>query len=832
VETPILKETSAKGRVITTGNFHGVMRSEVGLKLLPRPDFLSFSLPDTHIVLITNDGSELTTRVLRQLEKTGNRILVLNLPDIDNPVTQNAVHLAAHTDEAVQAALAGIRTQYGEVGGFIHIHPHFEFQNGQFTQHFPAERNIVKTLFFLAKHLQKPLNELGKQQRANFMTITRIDGLLGQGDRGNISFIGGGIKGLVKSLNLEWPAVFCRALDLQPELPAEKMAAQVMAEWHDADVSLVEVAFSEEGRKTTSVRPVEVPERASVTTTVSSGSVFLVSGGARGVTATCVIEMVKAFQCKFILLGRSSYDFEVPDYAKEEREEGLLKRLIMNDLKERGEKPGLPAVKRIYKDIVAKREIDDTITQIRANGGQVAYVQGDVTDPASFLEALQTVVRDFGNITGVIHGAGRLADKYIQDKTQADFENVLAVKLDGLLSLLQAVNIQQLDHLILFSSVAGFYGNVGQTDYAIANEILSQAARLFKVNHPDTHISAINWGAWDSGMVSGELKAQFEVAGVTLINSEGGAAMLVNELNVDYAGQPQLIIGGMLPPAVSYLGSDLKNYRIHRKIKLDDNPFLNHHVIKGNPVLPLVTATGWMSQTAMKLYPDYRVFKVENIRLFKGIVFDGNHPEDYVVELKELEKNEERIVFQTAIWSEGKKLPAYHYKGTATLLNRKVEREAPKFFPELSGTYEATDGAILYQDGTLFHGKYYQGILQILDCTDQQVVMSCKAPEVPLSGQGQFPVRSVNTFFTDIQYQGMVVWVKRFLDGAKCLPLQTDSVTDYKTVPFEKELFVHVKIREASSFKVAADCTVYDESGTVYQRTEGVAVAVSKQLVW
>ena len=140
--------------------------------------------------------------------------------------------------------------------------------------------------------------------------------------------------------------------------------------------------------------------------------------------------------------------------------------------------------------------------------------------------------QQLGAVTGLIHGAGRLADKYIQDKSESDFNNVLSVKLDGLLALLASVNLHKLDHLILFSSVAGFYGNVGQTDYAIANEVLSTAAPVVQ-NQPPKHprFPPSTGAPGDSGMVSGELKAQFEAAGVTLVNSEGGAAMLVNELN-------------------------------------------------------------------------------------------------------------------------------------------------------------------------------------------------------------------------------------------------------------------------------------------------------------
>ncbi|MEZ5043242.1 MAG: SDR family NAD(P)-dependent oxidoreductase [Saprospiraceae bacterium] len=781
---------------------------------------------------MTNEGSALTAKVVAALEKVGHRVVVLNLPNTTPIPSTASVDLLAHSDQAVQTAISAIQVQYGTVGSFLYLHPHFECQHGQFAQHFPAERELLKSLFFLAKHLQAPLNALGQKQRANFMTVTRLDGKLGQGKRGNVSVLGGGITGLVKSLNLEWSPVFCRALDIQPELSSDQIATQIVAELHDADVAHIEVAFSEEGRKTTSVQPVKVPENAIIRTTVTTDAVFLVSGGARGVTATCVIEMAKAFQCKFILLGRSSLDYELPAYANDAADESNLKRLIMNDLIAKGEKPSLPKVKAIYQDIVAKKEIDETIGQIQAAGGQVAYLQGDVTRLASFQQELAALTPAFGKITGILHGAGRLADKYIQDKTEADFENVLSVKLDGLLSLLQTVPLDQLDHLILFSSVAGFYGNVGQTDYAMANEILSKAGWLFKTNHPKTHVSAINWGAWDSGMVSGELKAQFEAAGVSLVNSAGGAAMLVNELNVDYADQPQMIIGGTLPAAISYISEDLKTFRIRRNLTLEENTFLNHHVIQGKAVLPVVNAVGWMSQACENLYPDFRVFSVEDTKLFKGIVFDGTQKENYLIELKEIEKNKEEIIFETTVLSEGEKLPTYHYKAKVVLLNKQIKREAPVFTPTLSGTYQPTNGAVLYQDGSLFHGKYFQGIEQILDLTEKQIILSCKAPMVPLAAQGQFPVKSVNTFFADIQYQGMVVWVQRFMEGAKSLPLQTDSAVLYEKIPFEKALFVQVTIEEATDFKMVATCTVYDQTGKVYMQTKGATVTVSKQLSW
>jgi NAD(P)-dependent dehydrogenase (short-subunit alcohol dehydrogenase family) len=71
---------------------------------------------------------------------------------------------------------------------------------------------------------------------------------------------------------------------------------------------------------------------------VYPSSVVLVSGGARGITAECVIKLAERAKCKFILLGRSSV-IELPPYARNGYQEADLKRLIMEDLLASGSKP-------------------------------------------------------------------------------------------------------------------------------------------------------------------------------------------------------------------------------------------------------------------------------------------------------------------------------------------------------------------------------------------------------------------------------------------------------------------------------------------------------------
>ena len=72
---------------------------------------------------------------------------------------------------------------------------------------------------------------------------------------------------------------------------------------------------------------------------------------------------------------------------------------------------------------------------------------------------------------------------------------------------------------ILFTSVAGRYGNAGQTDYAAANETLNRLAWELKRDWPHVAVKAINWGPWaqtttGAGMVTPAVRAQFEGRGL------------------------------------------------------------------------------------------------------------------------------------------------------------------------------------------------------------------------------------------------------------------------------------------------------------------------------
>ena len=132
----------------------------------------------------------------------------------------------------------------------------------------------------------------------------------------------------------------------------------------------------------------------------------------------------------------------------------------------------------------------------------------------------------------------------------------------------------------------------------------------------------------------------------------------------------------------------------------------------------------------------------------------------------------------------------------------------------------------------MFHDAYFQGVERILELNEKGLVMECYLPNVDAEAQGQFPVRTVNSFLTDIQYQAMLIWVRRFHDAAS-LPLNTKLVEVFEVLPFDTPFRVALEVKSSSAFKMECDIVAFDgESGKVFMQSKGAEVTVSKGLKW
>lgn len=551
---------------------------------------------------------------------------------------------------------------------------------------------------------------------------------------------------------------------------------------------------------------------------INQNSVCLVSGGGRGITAQAAIALSRQYQCKFILLGRSAITPE-PQWAQNCGREIELKKRILEHLLQQEQKPTPKMVQREYKSIAATREIEQTLQQISQAGGQAEYLSVDVTDAYAVSQQISTVEKRLGKVNAIIHGAGNLADKPIEKKTEGDFDIVYTPKVKGLENILNCINPNQLNCLVLFSSVVGFYGNAGQTDYAIANEILNKTAYLIKQKYPQCHTVAINWGPWDSGMVSPELKRAFSDRGIKTIPIAVGTQMLVEEL-APANKEVQVIIGSPLkPPAIS-VSSRPKTYQISRRLSLAANPFLNDHVIMDRPVLPATCAIAWMANLCEQICPGYTFLSCHNFKVLKGIVFDENLAQQYTVDLKQIAlDNSQNIEIDAKIWSKDRAGKIRYHFSDRTLLVPKLDNFPQYESLNLSQERTGFTGQKIYQNGdkSLFHGNYFQGVKTVLNISDNKLTMECCLPEISAKTQGQFPVQTFNPFIVDVQVHSFWLWLQHNYQEI-CLPSEIISYEQFVFIPFDKTFYVSCEIKSKTKTAVVADVIAHDENGKIYSR--------------
>ena len=190
-----------------------------------------------------------------------------------------------------------------------------------------------------------------------------------------------------------------------------------------------------------------------------------------------------------------------------------------------GREAGPRQVGEHYQKLLAQREIRRTLERIAATGAKAAYFPVNITDAKAVADMLQQVRVKFGPVTALVHGAGVLADKRIEDLTRAQFDSVYATKVDGLRNLLDLLTHENLKALVLFSSTTARFGRLGQAAYACANEVLNKIAQVEARRRLGCRVVAINWGPWDGGMVTPGLRKVFESEGIGLIPLHRGCAV-------------------------------------------------------------------------------------------------------------------------------------------------------------------------------------------------------------------------------------------------------------------------------------------------------------------
>ncbi|MEE8057880.1 MAG: SDR family NAD(P)-dependent oxidoreductase, partial [Pseudomonadales bacterium] len=213
---------------------------------------------------------------------------------------------------------------------------------------------------------------------------------------------------------------------------------------------------------------------------------------------------------------------------------GGLGLIFSQAIAEQAEKPTLILTGRSALD----NDKQEKLETLRALGANVAYQQVDVTDKQVVHSLIQTIQQDYGPLNGVLHSAGVNNDNFILKKTPAEFARVLAPKVAGTVNLDEASQAIDLDFFVLFSSLAGSFGNVGQADYATANGFMDAYAHyrndLVATQQRYGQSLSINWPLWKEGGMGVDATAEQlmkTATGMVAMQSAKGINALVQSLS-------------------------------------------------------------------------------------------------------------------------------------------------------------------------------------------------------------------------------------------------------------------------------------------------------------
>jgi len=303
---------------------------------------------------------------------------------------------------------------------------------------------------------------------------------------------GAALWGLGRSIALELPQRWGGLLDLDPEADPAAAAEQVLAQV-TTDASEDQSAFRDGTRfvpRLTALDRVEGAERGRPE--IRRDASYLISGGLGSLGLRLARWLAESGAGHLLLLGRTP----LPD---------------------RSAWASLPDDDPAREKVAAVRELERM-------GTAVETVAADVADP----EAMGRLFARFGAglppLRGVFHAAAVLDFTPLPRLQTERIEAVLRPKLVGAWVLHQLTRALDLDHFVLFSSVAGLWGSRGMAHYAAANQFLDSLAHHRRA--AGLPALAVDWGGWAGGDAARDANRFLEQSDFHLMPAGPALAML------------------------------------------------------------------------------------------------------------------------------------------------------------------------------------------------------------------------------------------------------------------------------------------------------------------
>lgn len=359
--------------------------------------------------------------------------------------------------------------------------------------------------YFVVQQWYARVCAAGLADQATLVAATALGGDFGLSPKA-MAADGGGIAGLLKAVFMEAAAQGALGpqtvvVDFPADHPSSEVADTLLGEMALAQAAVlrggeeelvrrhaeIEVAYV--GGRRHVLRLVESPLDAGVPESLPGGP-WLLTGGARGITALVAKQLGSRFHVPLHLVGTTP--LPAVDYSSLGAQAlAELKARVMHEAYARHEKPNV-AWQRVEKQI----EVQRNLTALAQSGVDATYHVCDVQDREGLGRVLARIREVHGPLVGVVHGAGVEVTGRLEKKTPDLVASTVGVKYLGTLALVELTRADPLRYFLVFGSLSGRFGGVGQTDYAMANDAMAKVISCLRAERPECISVVFDWPAW------------------------------------------------------------------------------------------------------------------------------------------------------------------------------------------------------------------------------------------------------------------------------------------------------------------------------------------------
>lgn len=282
------------------------------------------------------------------------------------------------------------------------------------------------------------------------------------------------ILGACKSIPQEYLNLRCKSIDIAISPRAQRRNAglsdhligELVGRSRDAVV-----AYRGGQRWLQSFEPAQLKGSVECPRLLREQGVYLITGGLGNIGLALAEELARTARARLVLTGRSEFP------APESWEQWLESH---------------PADDRVSGRIRRLQAIEKL-------GAQILVCDADVSDEAEMRHLVERIYAHFGDLNGVIYGAGTLvAESFfgIDQATRHLCDLHFQPKVKGLLVLEKALYGKPLDFWFLLSSLSAILAGLGFTAYSAANNF-QDALAFARSSHRGTPWISVNWDAWE-----------------------------------------------------------------------------------------------------------------------------------------------------------------------------------------------------------------------------------------------------------------------------------------------------------------------------------------------